>query len=1036
MLAALIRSSLRYPMLVVILAALLLAYGALTVLHAKYDVFPEFVPAQASIQTEAPGLLAEDVERLITQPLENVINGGANIASVRSDSIQGLSVITVSFTEGSDIFRDRQLLAERITEASRALPANTGVPTLAAMTSSTMDLLKVGFASDKLTPIELRSLVEWTVRPRLLAVPGVARAIIYGGGRREIEIAVNPLKLAALHLSISEVTAAASAAIGVRASGFIDTPTQRVLIRAQADAQTPQAIAATVITQRQGANVTLGDVAEVSYAAEPAFGDAHVQGRSGVLLSMGSQYLANTWDVTQRLEAALAELTPVLQAQGVTVYPALHRPATFIEVALKAMRNALLLGALLVVAILVLFLRSWRTALISFVTIPLSLLFAVLVMDHIGWTINTMTLSGLAVALGVVVDDAIIDVENILRRLRQVANMAANMVVNTESLTALDAIILNASIEVRRPIVLATLIVGMVFLPIIMLPGLQGSFFVPMAAAFLLATFGSLLVALTVTPALCLLLLRVRADEHEPRWLRRMKLLQHRVFKRSRRLAQPLLMASLLLGMLAVLYASTFGRELMPTFREGHLVVHLFGPSGASLQEMTRIGDRITTQALQIPGIATVAQQVGRAEAGEDTWEPNRSEFHIELQSGLNAKQEIAIQHAMHELLDGFPGFQSEVLTFLGDRISESISGESAAVSVNVFGSDLEQLDATAEQVADIIKRVPGAADVQLDTTAQLPTMQVRPDAARLAAFGLRPTDVFDAVQVAYAGNTVGQVYAGNQAMAVRVSLKSTTLRDPEAIGQLLIRTPTGRDVPLSMLADIDLVISRGSISHENGQRRQVVNLNPQGSDVVGFVARAKQALAAQLKLPANTYYDFGGVAAEAQAASTQLVLNSSLAAIAIMVLLLVTFRSWRSVLLILINVPFALVGGVLAVALTGASLSIGTLVGFVTLFGISARNAIMLMAHYAHLIEHDGRRWSLQLALRGARERTTPILMTALVTALGLLPLALGSGEAGREIEGPMAIVILGGLISSTLLNLWVLPIIAARWLYGSSQK
>ncbi|MGD9842479.1 MAG: efflux RND transporter permease subunit [Steroidobacteraceae bacterium] len=1022
MLAALIRGSLRHPALVVVLGSLLLFYGGVTLLHAKYDVFPEFVPEQATLQVEAPGLLAEDVERLVTQPLENAINGGANIAEVRSDSIQGLSVITVVFDEGSDIFRDRQLLAERVSEAASSLPTSVGTPIIGPMTSSTMDLLKVGFTSDKLSPIELRSLVEWTVRPRLLSVPGVARAIVYGGGRREIQIAVKQERLSVLHLGINEVLAAASDAITLRGSGFADTPTQRILIRAVADNNTPESIAATVVTRREGSNITIGDVADVTYAAEPAFGDAHVQGGPTVLLSMGSQYLSNTLDTTERLEMALAELQPMLQERGVMVYPALHRPATFVEVALKGMRDALALGALLVALVLIAFLRSWRTALISFVTIPLSLLFAVLVMNRIGWTINTMTLSGLAVALGVVVDDAIIDVENIVRRLRQAVTL--------RDMTPIDAIIFNASIEVRRPIVLATVIVGMVFVPILMLPGLQGSFFAPMAMAFLLATFGSLLVALTITPVLCLLLLHPHADEHEPRWVRRLKFTQYASLKRVRQAGSMLLLGSLLLGMAALAYANRFGKELMPMFREGHLVVQLFGPTGTGLSEVMRVGDRVAEQALQIPGVATVVQQAGRAEAGEDTWGPSRSEFHIELKPGLTARQEIAIQDAMHELLGGFPGFESEVLTFLGDRISESISGETAAVSVSVFGSDLDQLDATAEQIKAVLQQLPDAGSVQLDTASELPTLQVKSIPAKLATLGLRDLDVLDAVQVAYAGNKIGQVYQGNQALTVRVMLAKQQQLDPEALSTLVLHSPSGRDVPISAVADLDLVSSRGAISHESGQRRQVVNLNPVTTDMVGFVNSAKQALAEKITLPEGVFYQFGGVADEAKAASRQLLLNTTLAALGIVLLLMATFRAWRSVVLILINVPFALVGGVIAVALTNASLSIGTLVGFVTLFGISARNAIMLVSHYDHLTAEEGKRWSVYVALRGVRERLTPILMTALVTALGLLPLALGSGEAGREIEGPMAVVILGGLISSTVLNLWVLPIIAACYL------
>jgi Cu/Ag efflux pump CusA len=490
-----------------------------------------------------------------------------------------------------------------------------------------------------------------------------------------------------------------------------------------------------------------------------------------------------------------------------------------------------------------------------------------------------------------------------------------------------------------------------------------------------------------------------------------------------------MLLVSLLVGAIAVGYATTFGRELMPMFREGHLVVQLFGPTGTSLTEMARVGDRIAVQALKISGIATVSQQIGRAESSEDPWEPSRSEFHIELKPNLSAKDEDEIQDALHQLLEGFPGFESEVVTFLGDRISESISGETALVSVNVIGPDLQQLDATAEQVAALLKTLPDSGDVVLDTSSALPTMQVRLRPDKLAGFGLRATDVLDVVQMAYAGNEVGQVFAGNQSLKVRVTLNADQRRDPESVSQLTVHTQAGRDVPLSMLADVDLVDSRGVISHDNGLRRQVINLNPDTRDVVGFFERARKALSEQIKLPQGVYLEWGGAASETSAATRQLLLNSLLAATVVFGLLWATFRRWRVVALVLVNVPFALLGGVLAVAVTGASLSIGTLVGFVTLFGISARNAIMLMAHYDHLLFVERHRWSAALALRGARERLTPILMTALVTALGLLPLALGSGEAGREIEGPMAVVILGGLMSSTLLNLWLMPVIAARF-------
>jgi CzcA family heavy metal efflux pump len=1023
MLAAIVRTALRFPVLVIGIAALLLIVGVVTLLRAKYDVFPEFVPAQADIQTEAPGMSPEDVELLITQPLENAINGGANIEVVRSESIQGLSTINVVFVQGGDVFRDRQMLAERVAAASALLPAGIGTPALGPLTSSTMDLLKVGFTSDVLSPMELRTLVDTVVRPRILAVTGVARAIVYGGERREIQIRFRPDRLATLQLSMRDVAAAATAATGVRGAGFVDTPSQRVLLVTTGAARTPEQIGEVVVSQREGSNVLLRDIADVDYAAEPPFGDARVQGKPDVLISISSQYGANTLEATHAVEARFAEFEPMLKARGVEIHSGLHRPANFIEVALRNMRDSLLFGALFVVIMLTAFLRNWRTALVSFVTIPISLLAAVVVMNAIGWTVNTMTLGGLAVAVGIVVDDAIIDVENIMRRLR----LARQRMTTTST----EAIVLAASIEVRRPIVLATLVVGAVFVPIMLLQGLQGSFFAPLAVAFLLATFASLLVALTVTPAMMLLLLRNdRSQLAERRWIRRLKLTHHRALKRTLGWGRALLVASLAIGVLSALIAYRFGGELMPPFREGHFVAQVSGPPGSSLAEMTRLGELISKKMLAIDGIKTVSQQVGRAEAGEDTWSPERCEFHIELQPALPGREEIRIEEELRAVLEEFPGLQSELVTFLGDRISESISGETAAMAVKIFGPNLNELDRVADEVATALRSIPDAADVQRDYTLGVPTVTIQPRLDRLAAFGMRPRDLIDDVALAFEGERVAQVYEGNQAISVRVVMDQDSRRDPERAGELLLKTPAGRYVQLASVANIGLSAGRSSIAHEGGQRRQVVTLNPTTNDLIGFEQIARQTLEKEVTLPTGVFLEFAGEAQGAQSASQDLLLQSSFAALAVIMLLLLAFPDWRSVGLILANVPFALVGGVAAIALTGASISIGALVGFVALFGISARNTIMLLSHYEHLVQRDGAQWSRFVALRGARERLTPILMTALVTALGLLPLAIGSGEAGREVEGPMAVVILGGLATSTLLNLLIMPAFAHRFL------
>ncbi|TDR45668.1 CzcA family heavy metal efflux pump [Tahibacter aquaticus] len=1017
MLRWLVYASVSRPAWVLLSAAALAIGGAAGVSRARYDVFPEFVPAQAEIQTEAQGMVAEQIEQLVTQPLENVLNGAPQIAAVRSESTPGLSAVTVVFTAGADPFRARQLLAERIAEAAASLPAGVKAPTLSAMTSSTMDLLKIGFMSEQLSPTALRALVEQTVRPRLLGVPGVARATVFGGVVHELDVRLRPERLRALNVSLDDALAAVRAAGGVRGAGFVDTPNQRVVLETEGQANTVERLARTVVSNTNGRATLLGDIADVEHAAAPAFGDALIMGKPGVLLVLLSQHGANTLDVTHRVEAALAELGPVLASAGVRVTPALHRPATFIETALTHMRDALLLGGGLVAAVLLVFLRSWRTALISFVTIPLSLLTAVLAMSAMGWTLNTLTLGGLAVALGVVVDDAIIDVENIVRRLRAAPPG-----------TDRRAVILDASMEVRRPVLLATAVAGLVFLPVAALPGLQGSFFAPLAVAFLIAVFASLVLALTLVPALCFVLLRTSFLEREPWWLRRLKLAHRRVLHRMQHRSALLWIVALAVGVLAVGLLLRLNTELLPAFRERHFVVQLRGTPGTSLSATLRLGVQVSERMLAVPGISTVSLQAGRATASEDAWGPERAEAHVELSPDTSGADEVRIEAALHALLADFPGVQTEVLTFLGDRVGESLSGEAAPFVLNLFGTDLTLLDEWAQRIAGALRPLAGAGDVRASDSALLPSVRARLDPAQLAAHGLRALDVLDAVATAIGGAVVNQIYADGRTIDVRVSVGEGNRTAPESVGDVLLRAADGRLVMLRGVADVSLSESRAVISHEGARRRQKVTASPAPHDAARFVADARAALAALGPLPAGMYVEIAGTAREAAAARGDLARYSVLAAIVIVVLLLLSFRERRSALIVLINVPFALVGGVLALAVCGEALSMGALVGFIALFGISARNGIMLLSHYEHLMLNEGLRWSRHTALRGVRERLTPIFMTALVTALGVVPLALGSGEAGREIEGPMAIVLLGGLLSSTVLNLLVLPLIAAR--------
>ncbi len=1024
MLNAIVRWCITNPLIVVVGALLLMGYGLITVERARYDVFPEFVPAQATVQTEAPGLVAEQVEALVTRPLETAINGANGVASVRSESIQGLSVINVTFKEGSDPYRARQIVAEALAETSGRLPANVAAPALSPLTSSTMDLLKIGFTSSRMDQQALRSVIEYSVRPRLLATPGVAHAIVFGGSDARYEARVKPEALIARGIALSDVANAVSGLTTVRGGGFADTASQRILIQPEASKIDATALGAALISGTGGSAVPLREVADIVLVPAPQFGDTLIMGKPGVLVAMSSQYGANTLEATRAVEATLAELRPALEAQGIKIEPALHRPANFISTALRGIAIDLVIGAAMIALVLIAFLRSVRVAAITFVSIPLSLLAALIVLDRFGLTINTMTLGGLAVALGVVVDDAVVDVENIIRRLRTLGD-------SEPSAAERLAVIANASVEVRAPVVYATYLLALTIAPILFLTGLQGAFFSPLAFAFLLAVLASLAVAMTVTPALAALLLKRSGAHEEPQLLRRMKAAHRRLLERICAAPGAAMAMTAVAGLAAVGTFMLFGGELLPAFRERHYVLQVVGPSGASIGWMRETGIRMSRDLLAIPEIATVEQQIGRAEAGEDTFPPNVSEFHVELKPVSGAGEEHALEE-IRAVLARYPGIQSEAVTFLGDRIGESLSGETAAVAINIYGNDLDALDATAKQIAAALGRVRGAADVQVKSPPGTPVLSIRLDPGAMGLRGVTPADAYDAIEVAFQGKVAGQITEADRVIDVAIALPPELRQDPESVSAMLVRTADGATVPMRDIATLRLSDGRSLIAREAGQRRQVVTANPTRGDITGFVADARAAIAKSVKLPPGVTLSFGGVAEGQAAATRQIALNVGVAAIAIVALLVLAFGGGRAAALILAGTPFALAGGVAAVALTGGIVSLGALVGFVTLFGVAARNAILLVSHVDHLVDQEGAPFDLGTVLRATEERLTPVLMTALVTGLGLAPLAFEAGQAGREVQGPMAVVILGGLMTSTAMSLLLLPALILRWRRG----
>ncbi len=1023
-LAAIVRFSLRFRGVVIALACVVAAYGAVTLAHSQYDVFPEFAPPQVSIQTEAIGLSPEQVETLVTQPIENAINALPGLQRLRSQSIQGLSVITASFDPRSNIYRDRQNMSERLGALASQLPQGVHVPVLSPLTSSTSVVLMIGLTSTERSLMELRTLADWTLKPALLAVPGVAKITVFGGEVRELQIQIQPQRLIKYDLSIDEVLAAARNATGVRGAGFLDTPNQRLVLQSEGQSLSAQQLARTVLRHVQGGNVTLGDVAHVIDAPEPPIGASAIMGQAAVQLVISDQYHANTLEVTQGIEKALDGLRSALKAQQVELHADLFRPANFILTATGNVRSSLMIGGVLVVIVLALFLFNLRTAAISLIAIPLSLLAATTVMNTFGLSLNTMTLGGLAISVGLLVDDAVIVVENIYRRLRE-SGHAGNP-------HAVFNVVLNAALEVRSAVVYATLAITLVFIPVLTLSGVSGRLFAPLGVAYVLATLASLVVAVTVTPALCYLLLggRLLPEQEAPlvRWTKRgYGQLLTRVEGHHR------IVIAIVIGLsFAALAALPFlGGGFLPELHEGHYIVHMTMLPGTSLDESMRLGGRVTEALRTLPFVRQVSQNAGRGEQGDDTTGPQYSELNVDLKP-MSADAAESATGDIRKVLAQFPGANFAVNTFLTERIEETLSGFTAAVAVNVYGNDLDVLDEKAAQIAGILAQVPGAADVQVQSPPGAPQLIVRLREHALSRWGLPPVTVLDAIRTAYAGDTVGQIYDGNRVVNVTVILDPKLRGDVADVGALPVRNSTGTYVPLRELTDIYQSAGRYVVLHTGARRVQTITCNVAGNDVTSFVAEAKQRIA-KILLPPGSYVEFGGSAAAQAQSSHDLMLNSAVAGVAIVLLLSMVLGSMRSLLLVLVNIPFALVGGVLAVFAAGGGVSIGALVGFVTLFGITLRNSIMMLSHYESLVNDEGMTWGPEAAMRGAQERLAPILMTALVTALGLLPLAIGSGAPGREIEGPMALVILGGLLTSTLLNLLVLPTLALR--YGRFQ-
>ena len=1017
----LVSTSLRLRVVVVALMAMILIVGIRIIRDTPLDVFPEFAPPYVEIQTEVPGLSTAEVEALVTVPIENALNGTPWVQTSRSKSVLGLSSVVLFFEDGTDLQEARQMVQERITLAAGSLPSVASPPVMLPPLSSTSRALKIGISSKKLSQMEMSTLVKWTIRPRLMSITGVANVAIWGERDRQLQILVDPDRLRAHNITLKEVQRAAQDAVELAGGGYLDTPNQRLAVSHVSPINTSQDLARIVVAFRNGAALRLGDVTDVVEGFKAPIGDAIINDEPGILLIVEKQPWANTLEVTRNVEAALDALRPGLE--DLEIDSTIFRPATFIEMSIKNLNRALLFGCILVVIVLVFFLYDWHTALISALAIPCSLVVAALVLHYRGGTINTMVLAGLVISVGEVVDDAIVGVENVMRRLR--LNRTAG---NPQS--SFD-VVLNASVEVRSAVIYGSLIVVLVLLPVFVLPGMSGTFFRPLALSYILAITASLFVALTLTPALCLIMLPSAAlrekDSPLVRWLKRgYKVILPGLIRHPR---WAILLLICMLGVSGAIIP-LLGEEFLPKFKEYDFLMHFVEKPGTSVEAMDRITIRASKELRAIPGVRNFGAHIGRAEVADEVVGSNFTELWISVDPEVDYDATVAkIQGAV----EGYPGLYRDVLTYLRERIKEVLTGTAATVVLRIYGPDLVILQQKAKEIAGAIAEIDGIADLHVQPLTMIPQVEIkfRPEAA--AQFGLAPGDVRRAATTLIKGTKVGEIYQGQKIFEVMVWGTPKVRHDMTVLQTLVIDTPTGGHVPLGQVADVYVAPTPNHITREANSRHIDVSCNVSGRDL-GSVAREVAAKVKAIDFETGYHPEILGEYAERQQSRNRLLGVAILSAVGIFFIVYADFASVRLALLLLLCLPIALTGSIFSALLSGGVLSLGSIVGFVTVLGIVGRNGIMLISHYRYLETEEKMPFGEELILRGAMERLSPILMTALTTALALVPIVIGGNRPGQEIEHPMAIVIIGGLFTSTVLNLLFMP--ALYWKFAKTKS
>lgn len=1038
MLNKIIYYSLHNRPIILFFILLLIIAGCWTAWKMDVDVFPDLNAPTVIIMTEGKGMAAEEVERQVTFPIETAVNGATDVRRVRSSSTTGFSVVWVEFNWGTDIYRDRQIVSEKLATIGDALPEGVGQPTLGPQSSILGEVMFIGITADSTSLGNLRTLADWTIRPRLLSTGGVAQVTVMGGDLMEYQIRLHPERMRHYGVTLSEALAA-TRQMNRNASGGVhyEHGNEYIVRGVLSTHNTQQMGQALVKMSANGQPIVLADIADVQMGAKsPKMGLASVSGKPAVLLTITKQPSTSTLELTQELDKTMAELQKTLPPD-VKVNTQLYRQQDFIDSSISNIKKSLIEGGIFVVLVLFIFLMNARTTIISLVTIPLSLLVTLLVLHFMGLTINTMSIGGMAIAIGSLVDDAIVDVENVFKRLRQNACRPVN-----ERLRKIE-VIYNASKEVRMPILNSTLIIVVSFVPLFFLSGLEGRMLVPLGISFIVSLFASTLVALTLTPVLCYLLLknpqlgedkttpRHTTHNQEPRWVRMLKCQYERAltWAISGRIPRYILGTTGVLVVITIALFFTLGRSFLPPFNEGSFTINVSTLPGVSLEESDRIGRQAEQILLQVPEVKAVARKTGRAELDEHALGVNTSEMEVPFVLQQRSKAEVLAD--IRTRLRTLPGVNIEIGQPISHRIDAMLSGTKAGIAVKVFGPDLTQLHAIGMQIKQATQGIDGVTDLNVEQQIERPQLIIRPRRTLMAQYGITLPQFAEFVNAAIGGETVSQVQKGNQSLDLTVRVADDDLTTIERMKTLLIDTSDGRQVPLTDVAEVLSNAGPNTVNRENAQRKLVVSANAEGRDMRSVVNDMRRAIETQVQLPEGYHVEYGGQF-ESEAAASRLLLGLSVVSVIVILLLLfLQFRSWHQSVVVLLNLPLALIGGVLALVLTGGVVSIPAIIGFISLFGMATRGGMLLVDRYNELARRGLSRH--EVIMRGSVDRLLPILMTALSSGLALIPLALGSDLPGNEIQSPMAQVMLGGLLTSTLLNLFIVPIMAPLKLHNT---